>query len=57
MTRTSPSASASSMAPASSSRSAGVIVLYSAGRHNTMDRTPASVSVRTVCATARPRQA
>jgi hypothetical protein len=41
MTRTSGSASASSIAAASSSRSAGVMVLYSAGRQRTSERTPA----------------
>src|SRR5438067_1460071 len=36
------------MAPASSSRRPGVIVLYSSARVRTIDRTPASVSVRRV---------
>src|SRR3954447_10970159 len=48
MTRTSESASASSMATASSSRSSGVMVLYSSARVRTIDRTPSSVSVRNV---------
>src|SRR4051794_13448819 len=48
MTRTSWSASASSMATASSSRSCGVMVLYSAARVRTIDRTPSPVSVRNV---------
>src|SRR5206468_995614 len=51
MTRTAGSASASSMAAASSSRNDCVIVLYSSGRASTIERTPASVSVRSV---ARP---
>src|SRR5439155_16269465 len=55
MTRTAGSASASSMAPASSSRSAGVIVLYSSGRASTIERTPASVSVRMVFIARRSR--
>src|SRR5436190_2223660 len=36
------------MAAASSSRSSGVIVLYSAARHKTIERTPLAVSVRRV---------
>src|SRR5688572_1400252 len=48
MTPTSCAASASSMAAASSSRSAGVMVLYSAARVSTIERTPAWVSVRKV---------
>src|SRR5438046_3750060 len=54
MTRTAGSASASSMAASSSSRSAGVIVLYSPGRASTIERTPASVSVRSVFIGAPP---
>src|SRR5688500_15262683 len=48
MTRTSGSASAWSIATASSSRRSGVIVLYSAARVRTIDRTPSAVSVRSV---------
>src|SRR6266508_2214374 len=48
MTRTSASASASSIAAANSVRMSGVIVLYSAARVKTIERTPASVSVRSV---------
>src|SRR6266508_4863158 len=55
ITRTSGSASASSIAAPTSSRSRGVIVLYSPGRARTIDRTPASVSVRIVSRTGSER--
>src|SRR5262249_19237057 len=48
ITRTAGSASARSMASASSSRSAGVIVLYSRARVKTIEHTPSAISVRRV---------